>query len=213
MTNQPLLILGAGGHAAVLVDILFSCDRKLSGIVSPEMDSYRQIFDGIKHYSSDDDVLLFTKDSVRLVNGVGSLPNNDLRTQLYQQFEMKGYQFETVIAPSAIVSDYAEVGEGVQVMQGAIINAGAKIGNNTIVNTGAIVEHDCHIGAHNHIAPGVVLSGQVVTADHVHIGTGANIKQCISIGEHAVISMGAAVYKNVPSGHNIYGCRMKMSKK
>ncbi len=52
------------------------------------------------------------------------------------------YQFETVIAPSAIVSEYAELGYGVLVMDGAIIN------------TGTIVEHDCNIGAHNHIAQG-----------------------------------------------------------
>jgi sugar O-acyltransferase (sialic acid O-acetyltransferase NeuD family) len=211
--DQPLLILGAGGHASVLVDILQRSGYKLLGIVSPEVDNCRRVFDGIKHYGNDDDVLLFTKDSIRLVNGVGSLPNNSIRTQLYQQFEKKGYQFETVIAPSAIVSKYVQLGYGVQVMERAIINAGTKIGNNTIINTGAIVEHDCHIGAHNHIAPGVVLSGQVVTADHVHIGTGAKIMQCISIGEHAVIGMGATVYENVPSGYIVYGCRMKMSKK
>lgn len=211
--NQPLLILGAGGHASVLVDILLRCGHKLSGVVSPEMDNCWGVFDGIKYYGNDEDVLLFTKDSIRLVNGVGSLPNNSIRTQLYQQFEKKGYQFETVIAPSAIVSDYVQLGHGVQVMEGAIINAGVKIGNNTIINTGAIIEHDCNIGAHNHIASGVVLSGQVVTSDHAHIGTGANIMQCISIGEHAVIGMGAAVYKNVPSGYIVYGCRMKMSKK
>ena len=213
MTTQPLLILGAGGHASVLADILLRCGRKLSGVVSPDMDNCRQIFDGIKHYVNDDDVLLFAKDNIRLVNGVGSLPNNNLRIQLYQQFKIKGYQFETVIAPSAIVSEYAELGYGVQVMEGVIINAGVKIGNNTIINTGAIVEHDCNIGTHNHIAPGVVLSGQVITSDHVHIGTGAKIMQYISIGEHAVIGMGAAVYKNVPSRYIVYGCQMKMSRK
>ena len=101
------------------------------------MDNCRQVFDGIKHYGNDEDVLLFTKDNI----------------QLYQQFKMKGYQFETVIAPSAIVSEYAELGCGVQVMDGVIIN------------TGIIVEYDCNIGSHNHIAPGVVLSGQVITSD------------------------------------------------
>lgn len=213
MSSQSLLILGAGGHASVLVDILLRHERKILGIVSPDKGSDRRVFNGLKRYGSDDDVSLFSKDSILLVNGIGSLPKNSLRSQLYQQFDMKGYQFETVIAQSAIVSEYAELGQGVQIMERAIINSGAKIGNNTIINTGAIIEHDCIIGAHNHIAPGVVLSGQVVTAEHVHIGTGANIMQCVSIGDHTVIGMGAAVYKNVPSGHIVYGCRMKMSKK
>jgi len=214
MSTQPLLILSAGGHASVLVDILLQHGRKIVGVVSPDnIDGDRRVFDGLKHYGSDDDVSLFSKDSIGLVNGMGSLPNNDLRSQLFQQFEIKGYQFETVIAQSAIVSEYAELGQGVQVMEGVIINSGAKIGNNTIINTGAIIEHDCSIGSHSHIAPGVVLSGQVVTGDHVHIGTGANIMQCVSIGDHVVIGIGATVYKSVPSAHIVYGCQMKMSKK
>lgn len=211
--TKLLLILGSGGHAAVLVDILQMQKREIQGVVSPDIDSCRHIFDELKHYSQDDDVLSFASESIRLVNGVGSLPGNNLRTKLYQQFESKGYEFETVIASTAVVSNYAEIGQGVQVMEGAIINSGAKIGENTIINTGAIVEHDCIIGAHNHIAPGAVLSGQVLTADHVHIGTGACIMQCISIGEHVVVGIGAIVTEDVPSVHIVFGHRMKMSKK
>lgn len=205
-------MLGAGGHAYVLADILKQLKKKLSGLISPSIICRYDLFANIPHYLSDDSLLEFDSQNIQLVNGVGTLPGKTLRTKLYIRFIKLGYDFKTIIAPTAIISPYAELGDGVQIMHGAIIQAGAKIGDNTIVNTGAIVEHNCIIGSHNHIAPGVTLSGQVQTADFVHIGTGANIIQCISVGENAVIGAGAVITKDVPAGYTAYSYKTKLIK-
>ena len=189
-------MLGAGGHAAVLLDILFGQQRDILGLVSPQNSLDRAMFKNIPLYN-DDDVMSFDKHSLRLVNGVGSLPGNLSRLEVFRRFDSLGYQFETIVASTAIVSSYAELGKGVQLMSGVIVQTGARIGNNTIVNTGAIIEHDCHIGINNHIAPGATLSGGVTTGDNVHIGTGANIIQSVKIGDNAVIGAGAVVTKDV----------------
>ena len=54
--SKPLLIIGAGGHASVLVDILRQQKREILGIVSPEIVSRCKVFDGIDHFENDDDV-------------------------------------------------------------------------------------------------------------------------------------------------------------
>lgn len=203
-------MLGAGGHAGVLMDTLRQQHAEVLALVGPELDSNRKVLQGIRHYLQDDDVLAFSLDEIRLVNGLGSLPGNTLRAKLFTQFIALGYQFESVIAESAIVSPYAELGHGVQVMPGAIIQAGAVIGANTIINTGAIIEHDCVIGAHNHIAPGVTLSGDVITEDFVHIGTGASVIQGIQLASYAVVSAGVAVTKNIPAAHTVFNGRICM---
>jgi len=208
--NKPLVILGAGGHAAVLMDTLKQKNAEVLGLVSPELDSHRAVLQGIPHYLQDDDVLIFSPEDVRLVNGLGSLPGNKLRAKLFTQFSALGYQFETVVAKSALISPYAELGHGVQIMPGAIIQAGAVIGANTIINTGAIIEHDCVIGAHNHIAPGVTLSGGVVTKEYVHIGTGASVIQGIRLDEHVVVSAGVGVTKSIPAAHTVFNGRICM---
>jgi sugar O-acyltransferase (sialic acid O-acetyltransferase NeuD family) len=202
--TRPVLVLGAGGHAGVVTDMLRQDNRELVGLVSPQVDIKLAVLQGITHYTNDDDVLSFDSNEICLVNGLGSLPGNALRHRLYDKFSQLGYQFETVIAQSAIISPYAELGEGVQVMPRAVIMAGAKVGANSIINTGAIIEHDCQIGANNHIAPGATLSGGVTTKDNVHIGTGAVVIQAVTINKSTTIGAGAVVTGDIDECTIVY---------
>ena len=195
--TKPVLILGSGGHASVIVDILRQLNYEIVGLVSPDNDSKSKVFSGIDFFISDDDVLKFDKNKIKLVNGLGSLPGNKSRSLIYNKFVSLGYEFETIIASTAFISSYAELGNGVQVFPGVIIQAGASIGANSIINTGAIIEHDCIIGQNNHIAPGVTLSGQVTTEEQVHIGTGASVIQSVFIGKNTTVGAGAVINKNV----------------
>lgn len=205
--NKPLTIIGSGGHAGVLVDILKKQELCPEYLLSPDRGPLRYVFDSINQLYCDDDLLAFNSASILLVNGIGSLPGNHLRKSLGDYFSNKGFSYKTVVSDSAMVSPYASLGEGVQVMAGAIIQAGAIIGNHTIVNTGAIIDHDCQIGCYNHIAPGATLSGQVVTGDCVHIGTGANVIQSISIGENSVLGAGSIVTKSLGENAKAFGFR------
>lgn len=211
--NKSLVVLGAGGHAAVLMDTLRLQNAEVLGLVSPDLDIHRRVLQGIPRYLQDGDVLTFSPNDIRLVNGIGSLPGNTLRAKIFTKFTALGYQFESVIADSAIISPYAELGHGVQVMPGVIIQAGVVIGDNCIINSGAIIEHDCIIGAHNHIAPGVTLSGDVTTKEYVHIGTGASVIQGLNLASYAVVSAGVAVTKNIPAAHTVFNGRISIIKR
>ncbi|MCH4293880.1 acetyltransferase [Shewanella sp. 3B26] len=205
--NKAVLVIGAGGHAAVVIDILRQLNCTVLGIVSKEQPKPLAVFEGLTWYSSDDDVLSFDKDSVLLVNAIGSLPGQEVRFKVHQKFKQHGYSFMTLVSPKAIVSEFAFLAEGVQVMPGCIINANASIGVGTILNSGSIIEHDCVIGKHNHIAPGAVLSGAVDTGDYVHISTGARVIQGLHIGECTLVGAGATVTKNLDSNKILYVAR------
>lgn len=202
--NKSVLVLGAGGHATVIVEMLRQLNYKIVGLVAQEPPVAQSVFDRIPCFLSDDDVLSFDKSTVLLVNAIGSLPGQNTRSKVYDKFKRLGYHFATLVSPSAIVSDYATLSEGVQVMPGAIINANARIGENSIINSGVIVEHDCVIGQQSHIAPGAVLSGAVIIGEFVHISTGAKIIQGIHIGEHTVVGAGATVNKHLESNKTLY---------
>lgn len=201
---KPLVMLGAGGHAAVLAEILLEQKQPLIAVAAPESIPANSPLTGLKHIASDEQLLnTYSPEEVDLVNGLGSIPGNNLRWKLFEFFSAKGYRFASVISLKANLSSYLELAEGVQIMMGAQVQTNASIGKNSIINTGAIVEHDCKIGAHNHLAPGVTLSGGVMTASQVHIGTGASVIQNIQIGEQAVIGAGTTVVKNVPAQQTI----------
>lgn len=201
------LIIGGGGHAAVLAEILLKQGKKIVGVVAPEIIAGQIIFREIPHFKNDDDVLRFDKSEIMLVNGIGAMPNQNLRERLYHYYKKSGYQFATIIADTVTVSDYATLAEGVQLMNNVVVNVGTSIGENSIVNTSSSVDHDCTIGAQCHIAPGVTMSGQVIIENNVHIGTGANIINNVGIGKNAIISVGANVTKPVKDNEIVFGAR------
>lgn len=196
--NKSVLLLGAGGHARVLIDLLLQQQVNIVGLVAPVIGDTPE-FHNIEHFLSDDDVFQFDAAEIELVNAIGSIPNdNSLRQRLYEHFKQAGYIFRRITAPSAVVSQFAILHQGVQLLPGCIVNA-AEIKENSIVNTGAIIEHDVKIGRHCHIAPGAVICGGVIVSDNVHVGAGATIIQGIEVGEGAIIGAGSVVTKDVPA--------------
>ena len=211
--NRKIMVIGGGGHAKVLLEILRRLKFDVYAVVAPQVDMKCLLFKGLKHYVSDDAVLEYSTDQVVLVNGVGSMPGNAIRQSIYDKFYHHGYEFLTVVSDLALVSSYCTLGVGVQVMPGAIINADTNIGDNSIINSGAIVEHDCKLGHNNHIAPGAVLSGGVVTGNYVHVSTGAKIIQGVHIGDYAVIGAGATLTKDLKSNAMLYVAKPFLAKR
>lgn len=200
-------MIGAGGHASVLLDILKTLKQDVVGYISPEKPLNSHLFNGLRHLKSDDDIDAYNVDDIYLVNGIGSLPGQNLREDIFTRYRSKGFRFLNVIAPSAIISNDVRLNEGVQIFPGAIINTGVVIGSNTLVNSGAIIEHDCILGEHNHIAPGSILCGGVNTASNVHIGTGAIVIQSIVLNKGTLIASGAVVNQNTAENMTVYAPR------
>lgn len=207
MKSKPHLIIGGGGHAAALTEILIKKGTNIVGVVSPKISAGHALFEHIPHFVSDDDICNFSPESTLLVNGIGSMPYQSLRESIYRRFKNMGYSFATVIADSATVSDYSILLNGVQIMNKCVVNIGCLVGENTIINTSSSIDHDCQIGSHCHIAPGSVLSGQVKIQDSVHVATGARVINNITIGERSIIGVGANITKSVPPHSIVYGSR------
>lgn len=197
MKEKPVILLGAGGHAKVLLDILLEQNAKVLGIVDKDGAGSSADLYGVPVIGSDSDVQRYHADEIELVNGVGSIGSTALRQKIYEKFKRQGYCFRQVIHSTAVVSRRAELAEGVQVMAGAVINIGTHISENSIINTNASVDHDCEIGAHVHIAPGVTLSGGVEVGGGSHIGTGVSVVQGVKIDKETIIGAGAVVVKDL----------------
>ncbi len=201
---KPVILLGSGGHARVLLNLLRRLQVEILGITDP-LRTVSDDFFGIRILGDDTAVLQYTAEQIELVNGLGSLPKDaGLRAGLFSKFQQSGYHFKTLIDPTAFVAADAELAEGVQVLAGVIIQAGTIIAENCIVNSGAIVEHDCRIGRHAHIAPGAVLCGGVEVGDHVHIGSGAILIQGVRLGAQSVIGAGSVVTRDIACRQIVY---------
>jgi UDP-perosamine 4-acetyltransferase len=203
--TKPVIIVGAGGHARVLISTLKALRREMIGILRPDEAMIGQTIDGISVLGNDDRIREYAPDAVELANGIGSISSTQKRHAIYETFKKNGYSFATIVHPAAVLADNVKLGEGAQIMAGAIVQTGCVIGENAIVNTGAIVDHDCIISGHVHVAPGAVLSGGVRVDAMSHIGTAATVIQGISIGSNSLIGAGAVVIRDVPSGRRVFG--------
>lgn len=203
-SSQKIVMLGAGGHASVLFDILCNNNETVHLIVTSRVQKTRSLFNGISIIDDNSFIKKYSPEEVILVNGIGMLPHSALRENIYTDYTKQGYQFKNIISEQSIVSPFALLDAGVQILPGTIIQAGAHIGENCIINTRAVIEHNCTIGPHNHIAPGAVLCGAVVTGKRTFIGAGSTVIQNIKIGDDVIIGAGTIITNDVTAKYIVH---------
>lgn len=206
--------LGAGGHAAVVIEILRAAgDVEIVGLLDPDPNLRNTSVLGVP-VLGDDALLeaLHEKDVRYAFIGVGGTGDTQPRQRLFATARSHGFDMIAAVHPSAVVSPSATLGFGPTVGAGAVINARARIGDNVIVNTGAIVEHDCVIGHHVHIATGARLAGAVTIGEGTHVGIGAVVRQCLNIGPDVLVGAGAVVVGDVSANVVVTGVPARVTR-
>ena len=209
--SKPVIIIGAGDHAKVLLDILLEQNVNVIGFTDKSISKGTCIY-GVPVIGDDSEILKYKTDEIELVNGIGSVENTLIRQKVFSSLKEKGYFFRSVIHEASIVSKRAKLGEGVQLLAGAIVNIEAEIDDNTIINTKSSIDHGCVIGKHCHIAPGCSFSGCVRIGDCTHIGTGTSIIQGINIGKNVLIGAGSVVINDVSDNEKAFGVPARVRK-
>uniref|UniRef100_UPI00331D72FA PglD-related sugar-binding protein n=1 Tax=Aminomonas paucivorans TaxID=81412 RepID=UPI00331D72FA len=164
----PFLLLGGGGHARVVLDLLQERGDRVLGFLSP--DDTCSSLHGVPRLGGDEILGEWTPDRVVLANGIGSVGDPGPRVRVFEECRRRGFRFPPLVSVHACVSSWVLLEEGAQVHRGALIQGGTRIGENALVNTGAMVDHDCDVGEHVHVAPGCVLSGGVRVGARTHLG-------------------------------------------
>ncbi len=193
-----MYLYGASGHAKVIIDILKSQKKKLSGLIDDNMLITETLGYPVTQTLPDDSSLIV------------SIGDNKIRKKVVDK--LANNKFETAVHSSAIVSEYSTIEEGTVVMQGAIIQSSCKVGKHCIINTGASVDHDCKIGDFVHISPQSILCGNVTIGEGTWIGAGTTIIEGVTIGKWCVIGAGSVVAKDIPDNMLAVGNRCRIVK-
>jgi sugar O-acyltransferase (sialic acid O-acetyltransferase NeuD family) len=190
---KPLLLIGCGGHARSLVDLIEStgqwCIHGLVGL--PE-----QVGSSVLGYpviGSDGDLPSLRETCSAAVLAIGQLPYPGPRHRLAAQLEQLGFLCPVLISSHAVVSRHAQLGPGTTVGHGVIVNAAAVVGAHSILNSGALIEHDVQIGDHCHISTGALVNGGVHLGPGSFIGSGAMIREGLELPDQTVIGAGKRV--------------------
>lgn len=192
-----MYLYGASGHAKVIIDILNAQGIKIKGI-----------FDDNENIKSllEYPVIKPIEIQSPLIISIGS---NEIRKKIADEINV---EFGSAIHPSAIISEYAKIGEGTVVMQNAVIQSSSTIGKHCIINTSASIDHDCEVGNFVHISPNAAICGNVSIGEGTWIGAGTTVIQGVKIGKWCIIGAGSVVTKDIPDNALAVGNRCKVIK-
>lgn len=201
MVHAPLIVVGAGGHAKVVVATARAAGWTIRAVVDDDARRWDDAILGIR-VTGPTGALLGDRDAMCVL----AIGNNRTRRHLA---EHAACGFATIVHPSAIVDPTVALGAGSVVFAGCVIQPDTRIGAHAIVNTGASIDHDCAIGDAVHIAPGARLAGGVTLGDEVFVGIGAVIIPGVTVGTRATIGAGAAVLRGVANDAVVVGVPAK----
>lgn len=195
-----VVIIGAGGHATVVADILLRAMERGSG---------QRPVAAVDDNPALEGTALLGLPVVGPVASLGNIPHdavivavgdNAARAALFRRLRASGAAIVSAVHPAAVLAPDVSLGDGVMICAGVVVNAASAIADNVILNTGSTVDHHNEIGAHAHIAPGVHLGGTVRVGEGALVGIGAAVLPGRRIGTWATIGAGAVVVQDIPDG-------------
>ena len=193
--NKRIIVIGSGGHAKSVIEVIESMRKfEIMGLIGLKEEVNQKIL-GYKVIGSDDDLVRLREICSNSFIGIGQIKSSQKRLIISNKLKELDFVLKTIVASTAMVSNYSDIKSGTFIGHGAIVNAGAKIGENCIINSKALIEHDSQIGDFCHISTGALINGGVEVGDHSFIGSGTIIKEGIRLPEGTIISAGKTILR------------------
>jgi len=187
-----MIIIGCGGHARSVADVLLSGDN------NPE--------------------LLFVDESARPGETIFNYPTTKTRPVNTQRVHVaigdnnererwgrKLKSIETIVAKTAYLGECADIGAGVFIAHHAFIGPLTRIGALTIINTASVVEHEVRIGKCCHVAPNATICGRSVIGDRVLIGANTTVIDQVQIASDVIIGANTTVIDHITESGTYVG--------
>jgi sugar O-acyltransferase (sialic acid O-acetyltransferase NeuD family) len=197
--TRPLIILGTGGNALDLLDIMEAQNAVAStwhlvGFLDDDAPAGEQRLGA--------EILGPLAAAPRFrrhwfVNAIGSDASFRRRAQIVAKTGLGSEEFATLVHPAAAISSRATLGPGTYVSAGAVVAGNVTVGRHVALGPACVIGHDTVIADFSMVAPAAVVSGAVRIGESCYIGARAVIRQRLRIGERALVGMGAVVTREV----------------
>ncbi len=201
---MDMIILGAGGHGRVVLDVLRQAAlHHPIGFLDNNAGLHGRRVDGLPVLGGVEQLDMLRRRGI--AGAIIAIGDNGARREFGETLAGQDFEVLSAVHPSAQLASSVSLGRGVVIAAGALVCAHCQIGDFAILNTGCIVDHESMIGTAAHICPGVRLAGHVTVESGAHIGIGATVIQNLRVGFESIVGAGAVVIQDVEPMTTVVG--------
>lgn len=201
---KRIIIVGAGGFGREVLQWARhawpSDAHKIAGFLSADPDKLDGLAPTLPILGSPAGFQPLPADGVVLAIGVPGV-----RRQVAEQLEANGARFLTVIDPTAIVADTAQIGTGTIICPYAIVSDAVRLGRCVLVNYHASLGHDAAAEDYAVLSPYATLGGGSEVGADVFLGLHASVGPGRRVGAGSVVSSNSVALVDTAENCLVYG--------
>lgn len=199
---KDLIILGAGGTAFEVMEIVFAINKvkpewNILGYLDDNEEVIGQIIEGFPVLGTIPSSKNY-KDAF-FTSSIGSAYDTKLRMKVRQKVPFPNERFATLIHPNATICETAIIEPGTIIYSNVNVSAKTHIGHDVFIVFNTVVAHESTVGKHSILSVGVFLPSDVHVGECCYLGVGVATINQMSIGDNCLIGMGTKVVKSVPA--------------
>lgn len=200
--QNKYIILGCGGHAKSIADVLLFNESNANIIFVDENARDGETiynFSVVKDYKITDEKVFV------------AIGDNEKRAKIAEKYKNN---LVNIISKDSYIGKDAKIKENACIFIGhkAYIGPLSKIEDFVVINTSASIDHECIINKGATIAPNATLCGKVIIDFMTWVGAGSIIKENTKITNNTIIGAGAVVVKDINEKGTYVGCPARIIK-
>lgn len=204
--SEGILVIGAGGHAKVVISTARACGLEVLGALDDDPSRWGAKLLGVPILGGTAE--LAKHPEAHAVIAIGS---NAVRRKILLRYPST--RWRSLVHPHAVVDESVTLGDGSVIFAGVVVQPDARIGRHCILNTGCTVDHDCSLGNFVHVAPGSNLAGAVALDEGVFCGIGSAVTPTRRVGAWSVVGAGGVVVYDLPRDVTAVGVPARVIKR
>ena len=190
-----MLILGAGGHAKELLQILERQGQTTALSFFDNIHDATVLLEKFKIITSFEEAKILLAANPYYAIGIGGTV---VRHKFSNRITELGGILRSIICPTALIGTFdVHLETGLNIMSHVFISNSVRIGTGTLVNYGVNVHHDVTIGNYCELSPKSQVLGGAEIGYYSSIGAGAIVLPKVKIGNNVHIGAGAVVTKDI----------------
>jgi sugar O-acyltransferase (sialic acid O-acetyltransferase NeuD family) len=205
---KEIYIIGASGFGREVADTIHVINKetptyKIVGFIDDDESKHGQTINDIQVLGGVSQLIKLTK-NIEKPSAIIAIADPQIKEGIAGALDGI-VRWANIIHPTAVVSEYSHMGEGVVLQPYVFIGPNTSLANHVHVNVTSVVGHDTIIGAFSSCMTLCAISGNVTLGKGVYVGSSAAIIPGVTVGQHAAIGAGAVVIKDVEDEETVVG--------